>query len=125
MLATYHIYSTQAAHAHREFKWHICKMYEISSLPDEVALTNIATPTGEVSEVEIFLRFDGVPKLAPSSVLARTCSQLSVFFRVHSLSVRGLTITCKRGSVIFSIMLDFAVHGLRALHALSPPSAAR
>ena len=70
----------------------------------------VATPTGEVSEVKIFLRFDGVPKLALSSVFARTCSQQSVFFRVHSLSVRELTFTCMRGSVIFSNMLDFAVY---------------
>ena len=28
----------------------------------------VATPTGEVSEVEIFLRFDGVPEPALSSV---------------------------------------------------------
>ena len=70
----------------------------------------VATPTGEVSEVEIFLQFDGVPELALSSVFARTCSQLSVFFRVHPISVRGLTFTCMRGSVIFSNMLDFAVY---------------
>ena len=70
----------------------------------------VATPTGEVSEVEIFLRFDGVPEPALSSVFARTCSQWSVFFRVHPLSVRGLTFTCMRGSVIFSNMLDFAVY---------------
>ena len=35
----------------------------------------IATPTGEVSEVEIFLRFDGVPEPALSSVFARPCLQ--------------------------------------------------
>ena len=70
----------------------------------------VATPTGEVSEVEIFLRFDGVPEPALSSVFARTCSQPSVFFRVHPLSVRELTFTCTRGSVIFSNMLDFAVY---------------
>ena len=70
----------------------------------------VATPTGEVSEVEIVLRFDGVPEPALSSVFARTCSQLSVFFRVHPLSVRGPTFTCMRGSVIFSNMLDFAVY---------------
>ena len=70
----------------------------------------VATPTGEVSEVKIFLHFDGVPGLALSSVFARTCSQQSVFFRVHPLSVRGLTFTCMRGSVIFSNMLDFAVY---------------
>ena len=58
------------------------------------------------SEVEIFLRFDGVPEPALSFV--RTCSQPSVFFRVRPLSVRGLTFTCMRGSVIFSNMLDFA-----------------
>ena len=69
----------------------------------------VATPTGEVSEVENFVRFDGVPEPALSSVFARTCSQPSVFFRVHPLSVRGLTFTCMRGSVIFSNMLDFAV----------------
>ena len=69
----------------------------------------VVTPTGEVSEVEIFLRFDGVPEPALSSVFARTCSQQSVFFRVHQLSVRGLTFTCMRGSVVFSNMLDFAV----------------
>ena len=40
---------------------------------------------------------------------SRTCSQQSVFFRVHPLSVRELTFTCMRGSVIFSNMLDFAV----------------
>ena len=68
----------------------------------------VATPTGEVSEVEIFLRFDGVPELALSSVFARTCSKQSVFFRVHPLSVHGLTFTCMRGSVIFNNMLDFA-----------------
>ena len=68
----------------------------------------VATPTGEVSEVEIFLRFNGVSELALSSVFARTCSQQSVFFRVHPLSVRGLTFTCMRGSVIN--MLDFAVY---------------
>ena len=70
----------------------------------------VATPTGEVSEVEIFLRFDGVPEPALSSVFARTCSQPSVFFRVHPLSVREPTFTCIRGSVIFSNMLDFAVY---------------
>ena len=70
----------------------------------------VATPTGEVSEVEIFLRFDGVPEPALSSVFACTCLQQSVFFRVHPLSVRGLTFTCMRGSVIFSNMLDFAVY---------------
>ena len=70
----------------------------------------VATPTGEVSEVEIFLRFDGVPEPALSSVFARTCSQRSLFFRIHPLSVRGLTFTCMRGSVIFSEMLDFAVY---------------
>ena len=70
----------------------------------------VATPTGEVSEVEIFLRFDGVPEPALSSVVERTCSQRSVFFRVHPLSVRKLTFTCMRGSVIFSNMLDFAVY---------------
>ena len=70
----------------------------------------VATPTGEVSEAEIFLRFDGVPELALSSVFARTCSQQSVFFRVHPLSFRGLTFTCMGGSVIFSNMLDFAVY---------------
>ena len=70
----------------------------------------VATPTGEVSEVEIFLRFDGVLEPALSSVFARTCSQQSVFFRVHPLPVRGLTFTCTRGSVIFSNMLDFAVY---------------
>ena len=70
----------------------------------------VATPTGEVSEVEIFLRFVGVPEPDLSSVFARTCSQQSVFFRVHPLSVRGLTFTCTRGSVIFSNMLDFAVY---------------
>ena len=29
----------------------------------------VATPTGEVSEVEIFIRFDGVPKLALSYII--------------------------------------------------------
>ena len=38
------------------------------------------------------------------------CSQPSVFFLVHPLSVRGPTFTCTRGSVIFSNMLDFAVY---------------
>ena len=70
----------------------------------------VATPTGEVSEVEILLRFDGVPEPALSSVFARTRSQPSVFFRVHPLSVREPTFTCMRGSVIFSNMLDFAVY---------------
>ena len=70
----------------------------------------VATPTGEVSEVEILLRFDGVPEPALSSVFARTCSQQSVFFRVHPLSVRGPTFTCMRGSVIFSNMLHFTVY---------------
>ena len=70
----------------------------------------VATPTGEVSEVEIFLRFDGVPEPALSSIFAPTCSQQSVFFRVHPLSVCGLTFTCMRGSVIFSNLLDFAVY---------------
>ena len=70
----------------------------------------VGTPTGEVSEVEIFLRFDGVPEPALLSVFARTCSQPSVFFHVHPLSVRELTFTCMRGSVIFSNMLDFAVY---------------
>ena len=70
----------------------------------------VATPTGEVSEAEIFRRFDGVPEPSLSSVFARTCSQQSVFFRVHPLSVRELTFTCMRGSVIFSNMLDFAVY---------------
>ena len=70
----------------------------------------VATPTGEISEVEIFLRFDGVPEPALSSVFACTCSQQSIFFRVHPLSVRELTFTCMRGSVIFSNMLDFAIY---------------
>ena len=70
----------------------------------------VATPTGEVSEVGILLRFDGVPEPALSSVFACTCSQPSVFFRVHPLSVRGPTFTCMRVSVTFSNMLDFAVY---------------
>ena len=44
------------------------------------------------------------------SPYSRNCSQQSVFFRVHPLSVCGLTFTCMRGSVIFSNMLDFAVN---------------
>ena len=64
------------------------------------------------------LRINGVPEPALLSVFARTCLQQSVFFRVHPLSVRGLTFTCMRGTVIFSNVLDFAVtYGLHALHA--------
>ena len=87
----------------------------------------VAIPTvGEVSEVEIFLRFDGVPELALSSVFAHICSQQSVFFCIYPLSVRGLTFTCMRGSVIFSNMLDFAVYiWTTCMHALLPPLAAR
>ena len=82
----------------------------------------VATQTGEVSEVEIFLRFVGVPEPALSSVFARTCSQPSVFFRVHPLSVRELTFTCMRGSVIFINMLDFAAtYGLASYPGHLPP----
>ena len=68
----------------------------------------------EVSELEIFLRFDGVPTLVWPS-------RSSTFFFAHllgrsrilqypSVYVRGLIFTCKCGSVIFSNMLDFAVY---------------
>ena len=81
----------------------------------------VATTTGEVCEIE---SFDGVPEPALSSVFARTYSQQSVFFRVHPLSVRGLTFTCMSGSIIFSDMLDFAVHVWTTCVACpSPPSA--
>ena len=49
----------------------------------------VATPTGEVSEVEIFPHFDVITgSLLYCLLFVRTCSQLSVFFRVHPLSVR-------------------------------------
>ena len=53
-----------------------------------------------VSEVEIFLHFDGVPEPALSTINSCTCSQQSIFFLVHLLFVRGLTFMCMRGSAI-------------------------
>ena len=70
----------------------------------------VATP-GEVCEVEIFLRFDGVPELALSSLYSRAPARNSPYSSVSTRFPRGLTFTCVRGSVIFSNMLDFAVYG--------------
>ena len=49
----------------------------------------VATPTGEVSEVEIFLRFDGVPEPAPySRAPARnspySCINIAVYYKPKS-----------------------------------------
>ena len=73
----------------------------------------VATAMGEVSELEIFLRFDGVLALAWPSRSSIFFAPLLGRFRIvqyRSVYVRGLIFTCKCGSVIFSNMLDFAVY---------------
>ena len=62
----------------------------------------VATPIGEVSEVQISCVLMVYPSRFHNPLFMRTCSQQFIVLRVHSISVRGFTFMCMRGSVIFS-----------------------